>query len=477
MGDLQEFSVTGAQYPVGITVGPDNKIWLTDWKPGAWSVGLDGTGARLFKGSPSEMAGPHLGSIVKGPDGNLWLTEFNNNASGGGPSWITRMTPGGWAERRQIFTSGSSIGGITVGPDKNIWFADGRGNRIGYITAGPPWSVASYQLASQRCNIPGQSSGPNAIAAGPDGNLWFTQAEGSRIARMTTSGQLAGEWNLACGSYPFGITAGPDGNMWFVAGDGNRVGRITMGGEIKEWSLPSADSYPTAIAAGPDGNMWFTQFKGNRIGRISTTTGEITEFALKRGSNPAGIVQGPDNAMWFAMGSGGVGRIVAKVAGGGGGNDPTPACPSPPGAGPCPTPAPLVSWPTITGERWSLRRVGGKRKVRVGLSLARGGLADRHRLLLVCESRCGKSGKVLSELRSRAAGRRGPKRLQAHFTRSYVGRATFRVVVVAPGHRGVFRRFTYSLPRRGYPKGTMGGEKTQVCLEPGSMTAQVACAP
>src|SRR6266496_4464082 len=71
-------------------------------------------------------------------------------------------------------------------------------------------------------------------------------------------------------SRPEGIAAGPDGNLWFTEGGGNKIGRITTGGAITEYPVPTAYSYPWGIAAGPDGNLWFTEGDGNKIGWITT---------------------------------------------------------------------------------------------------------------------------------------------------------------------------------------------------------------
>jgi len=68
-------------------------------------------------------------------------------------------------------------------------------------------------------------------------------------------------------SAPWGIAAGPDGNLWFTETNGNKIGRITTSGTITEFPLPTAGSGPSDIAAGPDGNLWFTEGAG-KIGRI-----------------------------------------------------------------------------------------------------------------------------------------------------------------------------------------------------------------
>src|SRR5438034_10579201 len=75
-------------------------------------------------------------------------------------------------------------------------------------------------------------------------------------------------------SLPIGIAAGPDGNLWFTDDGLNKIGRITTAGAITEYLVPTACSGPTGIAAGPDGNLWFTEADGKKIGRITTARPE-----------------------------------------------------------------------------------------------------------------------------------------------------------------------------------------------------------
>ena len=45
-------------------------------------------------------------------------------------------------------------------------------------------------------SIPTATSGPYGIAAGPDGNLWFTEGFGNQIGRITTAGAITvGHWH------------------------------------------------------------------------------------------------------------------------------------------------------------------------------------------------------------------------------------------------------------------------------------------
>ena len=44
-----------------------------------------------------------------------------------------------------------------------------------------------------------------------------------------------------------------DGALWFSEAAGNRVGRITMDGQVTEFPIPSHDSQPRAMCPHPDG--------------------------------------------------------------------------------------------------------------------------------------------------------------------------------------------------------------------------------
>ncbi len=197
---------------------------------------------------------------------------------------------------------------IAAGPDGNLWFTEDGGTSVGRVT---PAGVITEFLVPSR-------TGTEGITAGPDGNLWFTEYSGQKIGRITPAGIIT-EFPLAGGAYPFGVTAGPDGNVWFVERLGNKIGRITPAGVISEFSIPSPNSNAEFITTGPDGNLWFTEmlaentssFGNGKIGRI-TPTGVITEFSiLTTQGAPEGIVAGPDGNLWFAEGGGNnIGRIT-----------------------------------------------------------------------------------------------------------------------------------------------------------------------
>ncbi len=209
---------------------------------------------------------------------------------------------------------------IAAGPDHNMWFTELEGNRIGRITTSG--AVTEF-------SVPTAESGPAGIAAGPDGNMWFTKEKGNKIGRITTTGEITEFPIPTADSGPKRITTGPDANLWFTEEWGNKIGRITPTGEITEFPIPTAESAPTGITVGPDGNVWFTEFSA--IGRITVLgelptggervetharvirTGAIVEFPIESfDTEPRGITTGPDGNLWFTKSgpNSGIGRIT-----------------------------------------------------------------------------------------------------------------------------------------------------------------------
>jgi streptogramin lyase len=230
---------------------------------------------------PTVFNGLH--EITKGSDGNLWSTDYAGQA-------IWRITTAGASTRFPVPTG--SPYGITAGPDGNLWFTELFANQIGRITTAGV--ITEFP-------IPTSGSGPFGITAGPDGNLWFTTFV-NNVDRITTAGVITEfpiptTGSTLCtsgfplGTCPEGITAGPDGNLWFVEAGGNNVGRITPAGVITEFPIPTVGSSPGGITAGPDGSLWFTEEAGNKIGKITLASGSgaaLTVFP-NRGTNSGPI--------------------------------------------------------------------------------------------------------------------------------------------------------------------------------------------
>jgi streptogramin lyase len=178
------------------------------------------------------------------------------------------------------------------------------------------WSVGP-RLALADCNVGGPAIDPAGIAAGPDGNVWFTDREG--VGSVTPGGCVSqhgvpgGLWPVAAVQIPPPqITQGSDRNLWFTDVTHNAVWRITTRGVLTKFAVAGS---PFGISAGSDGALWFTLPVSNLVGRI--TTGGVASYFPISGIGPGRIITGPDGALWFAEGSAGarspgVGRITTK---------------------------------------------------------------------------------------------------------------------------------------------------------------------
>jgi streptogramin lyase len=193
--------------------------------------------------------------------------------------------------------------GIAPGPDGNVWFTENRGHRFGRIT--PAGKIDDFSTGS---GISADAL-PADMTVGPDGNLWFTEEAPSRIARLDVTGPGGPQVTefsagITPGAQPEGITAGPDGNLWFTEFVGDRIGRITPAGVVTEFGAGlTAGSRPLDIATGPNNFLWFTTLRtpNNPVVRMNTlgATAEFTQ-GITPSSQPARIIRGPDGNMWFS---------------------------------------------------------------------------------------------------------------------------------------------------------------------------------
>jgi streptogramin lyase len=186
-GTFTEYPLPAYTEPYGITVGPDNNLWITEAGFGQivemHTDGSLGTTVTLPGATPSDSRSPH--SITTGPDGNLWVTE-----AAPGRANIARITTAGSVTEfplpKTIATDYAQPEDIVSGPDSNLWFtipgdADypmGRTpvthSELGRITT--TGSISYF-------TVPTPFSSPYGLTVGPDGALWFTEAQQDGLVR------------------------------------------------------------------------------------------------------------------------------------------------------------------------------------------------------------------------------------------------------------------------------------------------------
>ena len=189
---------------------------------------------------------------------------------------------------------------LAAGPDGNMWFA-GVGYAAGLFTdvvgfVSPDGKVREFPLQPHTANL-----GLSDIAVGPDGNLWFTEGGRPKVGRITVAGAIA-EFELPAGSRGArSIATGPDGNLWVSDEAGAGVTRLSAAGAGTFFSLDSEAARPAGIAAGPDGAIWVAMPMLSSVARLGSD-GSRVDFGLGgQDLYPREVVVGPDSALWISQ--------------------------------------------------------------------------------------------------------------------------------------------------------------------------------
>lgn len=289
-------------------------LWLTLVAGGAAADTAHVTEFRL------PMVPSYAQGLVGGPDGEMWFAasyvhDFVPGRGGELVREVDRISVDGQVS---AVASPLAVSAFISGPEDSVWLIH-ESHSIDRL--GADGKVTEFPLETR---FPTTNTVPEAIAEGPDGNIWFTglhylgnvggpPESVEVIGRLTPAGQVS-EYPLSGKELGLtAITAGSDGSVWFTEHNANRIGRITPTGEVTESEIPTDEARPFDIVAGPDGDLWFTEQRLSpraAIGRIDPS-GRITEFPLSGSSAyPGQIVSGPDGRLWFTDGVGAVGTIA-----------------------------------------------------------------------------------------------------------------------------------------------------------------------
>jgi virginiamycin B lyase len=186
------------------------------------------------------------------------------------------------------------VSAITAGPDGNLWFTEAK--RIGRITPtgrvtefdDPPGVIRDYvRIVSDR------------------GSLVATDSAGTTWRISTTGVATAQRWR------PGGLSAtGADGAVWAFDWQAKRITRATPAGRLTSYEGFDEYFFPYSMAAGPDGNLWATGARDSRIWRLSPS-GQVSSFGgLPPTAKADQLTVGPDGNLWFIYGPHRLGRIT-----------------------------------------------------------------------------------------------------------------------------------------------------------------------
>jgi len=231
------------------------------------------------------------GGVTRGPGYSMWFTD-------GGA--ILRISHAGRLAVHPLHDGWDADPSIVMGPDGALWFPEYN------VTGAPVGAIGRMSPGGDLADfpLPGKVFA-HQIAAGPDGNLWFT-ASGGRIGRISTVGSLV-LFDLPPREYAIAITGGPDGNVWFTEGRPDRIGTITPAGVVTEFGVPHAccSDYFESITAGADGNVWFTNDHGRGwIAAMRPDGTFLGRWIPKDGLHPTAITAASDGDLWYLAADG-----------------------------------------------------------------------------------------------------------------------------------------------------------------------------
>jgi virginiamycin B lyase len=185
-------------------------VWITDFNNDVvWRYDSAGGTFESFPASnPSDVAVDAAG--------NAWFTEPQANEDFS--SNIGRIDAMTGAVTRTAVTPAARA--VTVSPvDGKVWFAARFATHgVGFLDPANADAVTFFPVAN---------TGPAAIAAGPDGSIWFTQEITGNAATITNAGVIT-EGKAVKGSEPAGITVAPDGDPWYAMREANRIATLLV---------------------------------------------------------------------------------------------------------------------------------------------------------------------------------------------------------------------------------------------------------
>jgi virginiamycin B lyase len=177
---------------------------------------------------------------------------------------------------------------VAAAPDGSVWFTIDGASALGRVRAGQV----------DRLPKAGKSLDPLGVATAPDGSVWYTDVAAGVVSRMTPDGEVA-SFAIDTPIVRLGrLAVAPDGAAWFAEASGYSITRLADG-QFTRHRFDSLTGGPYGVAVADDGTVWATLQAGNQLLRI-TPDGALVAFNLPRpGAVPTDVAIAPDGAIWF----------------------------------------------------------------------------------------------------------------------------------------------------------------------------------
>jgi virginiamycin B lyase len=193
----------------GLALGPDGNIWFAEFN----HIGKITPAGKITEFPyPNGFSSNQTGGVTTGSDGNVWFAQSTGNAIG-------RIVPSTGEITMFTISDSCSPAPVVLANDGNVWFVClttspllGQVTPSGKITTFAIGGTFSFNETEQFCS------------RGPDGDPWCASRNDADIFYVNSKTHKVITFNppLGSGVGPDALAAGADGNVWVD----------TVGGEI-----------------------------------------------------------------------------------------------------------------------------------------------------------------------------------------------------------------------------------------------------
>ena len=178
-------------------LGPDGNVWFTEFN----HIGKVTPAGKITEFAyPTQPGTNQYGGVTAGSDGNVWFAESSQNAIG-------RIVPA--TGKITMFAVSCTPAPVVLAKDKNVWFTCLTSSpMLGRIT--PAGAITVFSIGGTF----GSNETEQFCERGNDGEPWC--AYSNIVFRVNTSSQTITPFTapLPSGSRLDAVAPGPDGNMW-----------------------------------------------------------------------------------------------------------------------------------------------------------------------------------------------------------------------------------------------------------------------
>jgi len=153
--------------------------------------------------------------------------------------------------------------------------------------------------------LPNRTDIPVAIAAAPDGTVWFTLESSDAIGRLR-NGQVERIRKGAQSLEPLGLAVDVEGRAWYTEAPKQSISRASPDGTIASFGLSTPVAKLGRLTVGPDTTVWFAEptvmsVTRLRDGRFTRHVMGTLSAKVPADAPPFGIAIAPDGAVWATL--------------------------------------------------------------------------------------------------------------------------------------------------------------------------------